>query len=207
MSAKHIQDLKDVLGLDTFQKKREKKARKRSRRKEQNKLNGDKVIQTLATTINHRKEVPEIVSFSAHRSKKKKEVEDPDGQQDAQDAVTMDQARFDVFKFGLNALSKKERVEAKIALAIKLGAEPPKNECVPLEVLKQRRKKEKAEEVEMAEENESKLLRKPRAATNKAKGVSKKKARRPDNQMNVGSFNGGILRISSAELKKMKSKK
>lgn len=208
MSTKHFDELKDKLNLDAFQQRREKKARARNRKKlklKQNSNNG--LIQTLASS--KRNVTPEVVTFTSHRSSKNS-TKDNNSEQDittADDArpgktVSMDQARFDVFKFGLNALSKKEQVDAKIALAIKLGAAPPKKECVPLSVLKQRRKAAKAEEEETAQQNEMKMLRKP-VSKDKAGGAKKKKkAVQSKKGMKMGTFKDGILRLSASDLKK-----
>lgn len=34
--------------------------------------------------------------------------------------------RYDVFKFGMSGFDKKEKEDARVALAVKLGAKPPK---------------------------------------------------------------------------------
>ena len=189
--------------MEEYQRKREKKIRKRKQKKE--KIAGDKVIQTLASSLGKSHEAPEIVTFSAYRSKKKKT--DKLEEEKIGSTMSMDQARLDVFKFGLNALSRKDRVDAKIALAIKLGAEPPKNKCIPLQELKEKRKLEKLETKKLEEENENKLINKPnRNSKNKNSSKGSKKVKSSSSQLKVGSFDGGMLKISGAELKKMKSK-
>ena len=189
--------------MDKYQQKRENKIRKRKLKKE--KKTEGKVIQTLATSLGKTHDTPEIVTFSAYRSKKKTSCrleEDEVGPM-----MSMDQARLDVFKFGLNALSRKDRVDAKIALAIKLGAEPPRNKCIPLQELKEKRKMEKLETKKQEEENETKLINKSnRNSKNKPSSKGSKKKKSSGSQMKIGSFDGGMLKLSGAELKKMKSK-
>uniref|UniRef100_A0A0K8RKX1 Uncharacterized protein n=1 Tax=Ixodes ricinus TaxID=34613 RepID=A0A0K8RKX1_IXORI len=52
-------------------------------------------------------------------------------------------AKFDVIKFGIKGLEKPKQVEAKIALAVQLGAKPPKNKYVNYKQLIQERKQQK----------------------------------------------------------------
>lgn len=79
------------------------------------------------------------MTFVSHKNKKKSAkqtdgkggdlmdiVEPADGSSGG--AISLKEARFEVFKFGLQALSKKDRMEAKAALAIKLGAIPSKKQ-------------------------------------------------------------------------------
>jgi hypothetical protein len=42
--------------------------------------------------------------------------------EDLKNEVTLKEARFDVFKFGIKGLNKDEQQNAKVQLAIKLGA-------------------------------------------------------------------------------------
>ena len=198
-----------ISALDEYQRKRDKKIKKRKRKKEQQQqLTGAKVIRTLASSLKEEQQLPEVVTFSSHRSSKKKVQEGEEETEDSRLKFDMKNARFEVFKLGLNALSKQDRVDAKIALAIKLGAKPPKNPCLPLAELKEKRRREKEEEAELQMENETKLLRKPKPASNKKGGAQNKKGGggRKDNEMKVGSFDGGTLKISSAQLKQLKSK-
>ena len=190
---------------------------KKKRKRVKQELSGEKIIKTLASSSTTKPALAETVVFSAHRSSKKKKVSDEDD--DERDEISMDQARQDVFMFGLNALSRKDRVEAKVALAIKLGAIPAKNKCIPLQEYKERKKKEKVEELQRNEENESKLLR--RTPSNKTgKGLAGKSGKgagktgrgagkkgNEKNQLKMGSFDGGMLKISGSDIKKMTSKR
>jgi hypothetical protein len=43
-------------------------------------------------------------------------------EKDPKNEITLKEARFDVFKFGIKGLNKDEQENAKVQLAIKLGA-------------------------------------------------------------------------------------
>lgn len=45
----------------------------------------------------------------------------------ARKEITMKEARFQVFKFGVGGMDKKSKEEANTALAVRLGAKPEKN--------------------------------------------------------------------------------
>lgn len=82
--------------------------------------------------------------------------------------LEMKRARFEVMKFGMSGLKKTKAKEAKIALAISLGARPPKN----------RRKNYK----EILKEKEIEKIKEAKRKTKKYSGVDdslkKRKTRR-----------------------------
>ncbi|XP_015181345.1 PREDICTED: uncharacterized protein C1orf131 homolog [Polistes dominula] len=61
-----------------------------------------------------------------------------------QQELEMKRARYDVIKFGISGFKSAKAKEAKVELAIKLGAKPPKNPNLNYKVLKEKRKKEAA---------------------------------------------------------------
>ncbi|KAK2584520.1 hypothetical protein KPH14_006891 [Odynerus spinipes] len=61
-----------------------------------------------------------------------------------QQELEMKRARYDVIKFGISGFEAAKAKEAKVALAIKLGAKPPKKPSLNYKVLKVERKKEAA---------------------------------------------------------------
>ena len=223
-----------VSDLDNFSLKREKKIQKRKQKKAALKATALKygLVQTLATiTKPAYSSSPDIVTFVSHKNKKKSltslKVEVVDQpvteaeEANQPEAVSLKEARFEVFKFGLQALSKQDRMEAKAALAIKLGAIPPKKKpCLPYAQLKEQRKQERLEQERAAEENESKLISK-RRPTNKVSGKGqKKKAKKGGDSssaksggggggggMPMGSFDGGMLKLSGKDLAKLRGKK
>jgi hypothetical protein len=183
------------------------------------------LVPTLATRglLSPRPLQPEVVTFVGHKKKKKVSGQIEEAAKDEEtspghlEAVSMKQARFEVFKFGLNALSKKDRTEAKVALAIRLGAKPPKNPCLPYAELKAQRLRERMEQKQAEEENEGKLInRRPATIVKKASSSSKSKKKAKGGGgakaaggggLRMGSFDGGMLRLSGKELAKLKGKK
>lgn len=67
---------------------------------------------------------------------------------DDEDAFDMKKARYEVFNFGISGYDFKDQQKAKIALAVKLGAKPPKSAYKNYKELQSERKeaKEKAAE-------------------------------------------------------------
>ena len=207
-----------VSDLDNFSLKREKKIQKRKQKKaalRATALNHG-LVQTLATiTKPAYSSSPDIVTFVSHKNKKKSlassKVEVVD--QPVTEAEEANQPE---------AVSlKQDRMEAKAALAIKLGAIPPKKKpCLPYAQLKEQRKQERLEQERAAEENESKLISK-RRPTNKVSGKGqKKKAKKGGDSssaksggggggggMPMGSFDGGMLKLSGKDLAKLRGKK
>ncbi|KAF7403210.1 hypothetical protein HZH68_006004 [Vespula germanica] len=59
-----------------------------------------------------------------------------------QQELEMKRARYDVIKFGISGFKSSKAKEAKVELAIRLGAKPPKNQNLNYKVLKHKRKKE-----------------------------------------------------------------
>ncbi|KAI4483271.1 hypothetical protein M0804_008326 [Polistes exclamans] len=59
-----------------------------------------------------------------------------------QQELEMKRARYDVIKFGISGFKSSKAKKAKVELAIKLGAKPPKNPSLNYKVLKDKRKKE-----------------------------------------------------------------
>ncbi|XP_012275445.1 uncharacterized protein C1orf131 homolog [Orussus abietinus] len=57
--------------------------------------------------------------------------------------LEMKRARYDVIKFGMSGFAKAKAQEAKIALAVSLGAKPPKNRQTNYKILKAERYKAK----------------------------------------------------------------
>merc|ERR1712083_515488 len=114
---KHLEDLKSSLGLTEFQNKAELKREKRRRQKARRKLKKKDIIhetqiQTKATKINDKaaKIIPEVVTYLDPKKRPKVEKKDTSknhkndrnsAENSDESEVTMKQARFDVFKFGI----------------------------------------------------------------------------------------------------------
>lgn len=62
-----------------------------------------------------------------------------------QQEVEMKRARYDVIKFGMSGFDKPKAEEARVALAVELGAKPRRNKAKNYKVLKAERQKVKEE--------------------------------------------------------------
>lgn len=62
--------------------------------------------------------------------------------------VDMKKARYEVFKFAMSGLKADQKQEAKEALAIQLGAKPPRNKCYNYKEYKQMKEKQRKEQLQ-----------------------------------------------------------
>ncbi|XP_077526886.1 uncharacterized protein LOC144138469 isoform X2 [Haemaphysalis longicornis] len=100
-----------------------------------------------------RESVPVVVYQNPSKRKLQKhhreEHEDESGvQQHNGNEISFKKARYDILKFGIKGLDKPEKEEAKIALAVQLGAKPPKNKYVNYKEFIHQKREEKAKERE-----------------------------------------------------------
>lgn len=238
---RHLEELRSTLGLDQYKDKSEMKREKRRRQKEkrrQNKLaeaasdsGPSKRIETLATKLNATaaKIVPEVIVYQDPRKRPKAASKNSDTSQksrklkdDNDTTLTMKQARFDVFKFGIRGLDKEGQHEARVALALRLGAKPEKKKCLPYDQFKEQaraRKEELAKEKELAKiTGMQKVSARPLSAKKKSKADAKssektdgkKKKKKRTNEgvpLKMGKFDGGTLRLSKKDLSSLKSTK
>lgn len=222
VGAKHLQQLREILDLDAFQRKKEAKIRKRKARKAKKKAEtGGGMIETLASK---RLGLPpaEIVSYTDYRklknpktnsrpnvdliqnlSKETRPRTEPGGKE-----ISMQQARFEVFKLGVSAMDKNAQEDAQTALAIRLGAKPAKEKGLPYMELKEKREREKEEEKVKIEERENAMAgvrKKSKTSQDKTK-KNKTKPKKSSSGMKIGTFDGGMLKLSSKELSRLKGK-
>ena len=221
---KHLNDLRNMLELDTYQAKLDKKRKKRKAAKAQKMglsslSQKDGIIQTNATKALGLSESPEIVTFIDHKKRNKSKQADNTSTSNTDERVsvsngkeiTMKEARFQVFKFGVSGMDKKSKEEANTALAVRLGAKPEKNKFLDYKDLKEERKLEK-EEKEMMEEERKRSLQGVRKSSNKNRVALKKssnnkvKKKGSKNDFKVGSFDGGMLKLSQKDLSSIKRK-
>ena len=219
---KHLNDIKNMLGLDSYQAKLEKKRLKRKAAKARKKglsssqpvANG--LVQTNASRSLGLSSVPEVVTFVDHKKRNKKtdnkieEIGDIVKSINSKE-ISLKDARFEVFKLGVSGMDKKSRDEANTALAIKLGAKPSKNKFVEYKQLKEDRIVEK-EERRLQEEERINSMEGVKKSTNKnsstmKKSGNKKKKKGSKKDFKVGSFDGGMLKLSQKDLNSIKSKK
>ncbi|CAF5032100.1 unnamed protein product, partial [Rotaria magnacalcarata] len=152
------------------------------------------------------------------RRKKKKIGTKPDSsplkiQQEENVEFDLEKARFDVHKFGIKGFEKSKYEDARVALAVSLGAKPPKRKFINYrELLEQNRaKKTKVKE----EEENARLLG---DIFNKNPNNKKKFDRQPKRKRigegdvgsmrfsSVGKFTGGVLKLSDRDISRVKSK-
>lgn len=92
------------------------------------------IIPTKAMLLRQKQATNEFkaVVFEAHKSKKssgplKTSINKRPNNDNKSDELDMKKVRHEVFNFGISGYDFKDRQKAKIALAVKLGAKPPKN--------------------------------------------------------------------------------
>ena len=219
--------------MDKFQSRKAKQKERRQKAKARKKLllnNKDKVIQTLATKSKSSSSVikaPAVIVYEDPRKRKRKREAEAANQEEPSrprldkslvdgDEVSMKQARFDVFKFGLKGFGKAAKEDAEIAQLIRLGAKPAKKKCIPYAELKEQRRKEKEEEKERKEIQrlsgiKSKSLISRKSANKKGGGDSKTKKKKSSGGTEsigkVGKFDGGMLKLSAKDLAKIRGGK
>ena len=236
-----------ISGLEGFKQRTCLKAAKRRRQKERKRLkkmlvNSNKnkdIVETLATRMGKGDQViPEVVVYQGPKKRKIQNSKNDNnatsrGSQNEEksnedEEVTMKEARFDVFKFGARGLDKKGQHDARVALALSLGAKPSKNKCLPYEQFKEQKRKEKeVERKEIEQERISGLLKpskrshkslktqkrskiqsagKAPLSRGKKKGAKKSGTSTKGGgiQPKLGKFDGGMLKLSAKDIAKLK---
>lgn len=130
---------------------------------------------------------------------KQEEVEVPaeDPKAETMDEKQLKQVRYDVFKLGMTGFHKEKREESRVALAIKLGAKPPRNKAVNYKKLIEMKKEEKKKE---AAEREMKLklgMKVPKPFKKKDKPPVKAAASQ------IGRYKHGVQVISRRDIAKV----
>lgn len=100
------------------------------------------------------------VVFETHKSKRTSGVKrlnekanqkiDGTKSKSSDDALDMKRVRHEVFNFGISGYNFQDQQKAKIALAVKLGAKPPKNKYQNYKELQEEKKQAKEKEKEEA---------------------------------------------------------
>jgi len=246
-SNKHLLELKETLGLESFKQQVNAKAAKRRRQKERKRLkksmqagNNQHVksdfVETLASKMGKANDIiPEVITFKDPRKRSVNKVSDKSNTNESDksieklkdiDEISMKEARWDVYKFGTRGLDKKGQHDARVALAISLGAKPEKNKCLPYEKYKEQQRIEKEnnkKELEMkkvagllkASKRSHKSLKKAGTSQSQFKSSksqnntkSHKKSKRSSDsggiQTKVGKFDGGMLKLSKKDIERIK---
>lgn len=100
-----------------------------------------------------RDSVPVVVYQNPSKRKlQKRHLEEQEDESSVQqqngNEISFKKARYDILKFGIKGLDKPEQEEAKIALAVQLGAKPPKNKYVNYKDFIHQKKEQKIKERE-----------------------------------------------------------
>ena len=219
---KHLHDIKDMLDLDSYQTKLEKKRKKRKAakaRKAGKSLLAAGAVSTEASRSLGLTSPPEIVTFVDHKKRSKSSqnrgveqsvLSESQNNRKPSKEISMKQARFEVFKFGVSGLDKKSQEEANTALAVRLGAKPAKSKGVEYKQLKEDRVKEKEEKLIKEEEHRNSLQGVKKSSKNgmtAKKSANKTKKKGKKGEFKVGAFDGGMLKLSQKDISSIKSKK
>jgi hypothetical protein len=229
---RHLKEMSGLLGLDKFKARAESKRQRKRRARERKRAvasttpTADRASRMVQTAASRRlgldKAEVEVVEHKDTRKKgnKRKREEQEADDQEAVAAVelSMKQARFDVFKLGVSGMEKEKQQDAETAMLVRLGAKPPKSQRVDYPELKAARKEEKEKERERKAlerlsgvrgvfGSRGKTLQNPQKAKG---GQGSKKGKRNKGgggdglQAKVGSFDGGMLKLSAKDLMKIK---
>uniref|UniRef100_A0A1E1WAZ5 Uncharacterized protein n=1 Tax=Pectinophora gossypiella TaxID=13191 RepID=A0A1E1WAZ5_PECGO len=138
----------------------------------------------------------QVVKFEAHKPKKRKVLEDDKNDYKGQAPYSkkdldLKKIRHEVVKYGMSGFDGSRKEEAKIALAVSLGAKPPKREYVNYKELMQKRKQEKLKEKEEKQQMIAKSI---------LHSVGKKKKKGPAHD--VGHLLSSYGKVQKKDLKK-----
>ncbi|KAJ2946655.1 hypothetical protein O0L34_g12712 [Tuta absoluta] len=104
-----------------------------------------------------------VVKFEAHKPKKKQVAQDKNDPKSQETQfhkkdIDLKKIRHEVVRFGMSGFDGTKKEEAKIALAVSLGAKPPKREYMNYKDLMAKRKQEKLKEREEKQQMISKSI-------------------------------------------------
>lgn len=158
---------------------------------------------TQAAKVKKQKDV-QIFDYAKKRGvnkdKKPKEEQEEVEQSSAKETLDEKQlkrVRYDVFKLGMSGFHKEKKQDTRVALAIKLGAKPPRKKAVNYKKFQEIKKEEKKRE---AEEREMKLklgLKVPKPFKKKDKPVVKAATSQ------IGRYKHGVQVISKRDIAKI----
>ncbi|CAK1599427.1 unnamed protein product [Parnassius mnemosyne] len=138
-----------------------------------------------------------VVKFESYKSKKKEPVENEESKTASDNQVMhskkdldLKKIRHEVVKFGMSGFDGTKKEEAKIALAVSLGAKPPKREYINYKELMQKRKEEKLKQKEERQLMISKTV---------LKSCGKKKRKGINND--VGHFLSNYGKVQKKDIK------
>ncbi|XP_041973762.1 uncharacterized protein C1orf131-like [Aricia agestis] len=140
----------------------------------------------------------EVVKYESHKPKKKalesKDTPESSDKVARKKELDLKRVRHEIVKFGMSGFDATKKEEAKIALAVSLGAKPPKREYVNYKDLMANRKKEKEKE-----KQEKQLMMAKTVFANKTK---KKKSQNND----VGHLLSSYGKVQKKDLQSKETK-
>ncbi|CAF4145053.1 unnamed protein product [Rotaria sordida] len=161
------------------------------------------------------KKKPSVETIAFRDPSKKKKIlnksntSSPVSQQNENVEFDLEKARFDVHKFGIKGFEKSKYEDARVALAVGLGAKPPKRKFINYRELIEQNRAKKAKEKE--EEENARLLGDifHKSPNNKQKSKQKRIGEGDVGSMrfsSVGKFQGGVLKLTDKDISKVKNK-
>ncbi|CAF1019319.1 unnamed protein product [Rotaria sordida] len=161
------------------------------------------------------KKKPSVETIAFRDPSKKKKIlnksntSSPVSQQNENVEFDLEKARFDVHKFGIKGFEKSKYEDARVALAVNLGARPPKRKFINYRELIEQNRAKKAKEKE--EEENARLLGDifHKSPNNKQKSKQKRIGEGDVGLMrfsSVGKFQGGVLKLTDKDISKVKNK-
>ncbi|VVD03349.1 unnamed protein product [Leptidea sinapis] len=139
----------------------------------------------------------QVVKFVSHKPKKKpidESKKELNNQVAPKKDIELKKIRHEIVKFGMSGFDSNKKEEAKIALAISLGAKPPKKPYLNYKELMAKRKQEKQKDIEERQLMKSKSIL-------QTTGKKKKGA-----QNDVGHFLSNYGKVQKKDLKKQQEK-
>nr|XP_053638253.1 uncharacterized protein LOC128692929 isoform X1 [Cherax quadricarinatus]XP_053638254.1 uncharacterized protein LOC128692929 isoform X1 [Cherax quadricarinatus]XP_053638255.1 uncharacterized protein LOC128692929 isoform X1 [Cherax quadricarinatus] len=126
------------------------------------------------------------------------EVQKPPSEQ-IMDEKELKRARYDVFKLGMSGFHKEKKEDTRVALAIKLGAKPPKNKAVSYKDLFKMKKEEKQKKLD--ELDTQKRLGWKVTKSSKCKPKDNKKVK--GLSLKLGTYRDGVQVLSKKDIAKI----
>ncbi|UJR22167.1 hypothetical protein I4U23_025231 [Adineta vaga] len=215
--SRHVGDIKTMLfdepDFDSDEEVKSKNARRKERKKLRKQVEDEKKKKKKKAT----KSTVETIVFQdrAKRKKpiKKTETQISTSQQEDNVEFDLEKARFDVHKFGIKGFEKSKYEDARVALAVSLGAKPPKRKFINYRELLEENRVKKVKEKEDAEN--ARLLGDmfQKNPNSKQKPFQRSKQKRLGEGdvgsmrfSSVGKFRGGVLKLSEKDISNVKSK-
>ncbi|CAF0766758.1 unnamed protein product [Didymodactylos carnosus] len=227
MVARHIENIKDLLFNEPLfnnndgdeevkisRSAKRKRIKKQKQQEIQSKKQEEEKQQPIETIVfndpKKRRKNKKISSTSIQSTNRLDEQED-ETQQDLDNKtgeLDLEKARYDVYKFGITGLEKTKYKNARIALAVSLGAKPPKQKSINYREFLEKSKENKVKEKESIENARllGDIFRKNLSSKQNINQHKNRKALINRGDVghlpfsSVGTFKSGVLRLSKSDI-------